>query len=79
MFGGGEQDTLLHEAGGIADASDVVAMGFDREVVKINAAENNAGIRGSGEETEVRVNTRVKTHTLSFDCAMDCGLKHRFT
>jgi hypothetical protein len=27
----------------------------------------------------VRVNTRVKTHTLSFDCAVDCGLKHRFT
>jgi len=77
VFGGGEQDTLLHEAGGIANASDVVAMGFDGEVVKINAAEDDAGIRGSGEETKVCVYTGVETHTLSFDCAVDCGLKHK--
>ncbi len=79
VFGGGEQDALLHEAGGIANASDVVAMGFDGEVVKINAAENDAGIRRSGEETKVCVYTGVETHTLSFDCAVDCGLKHRVT
>jgi hypothetical protein len=77
VFGGGEQDALLHKAGGVANASDVVAVGFDGEVVKINAAENDAGIRRSGQQTEVRVNTRMKAHTLSFDCAVDCGLKHR--
>jgi len=79
VLGGGEQDALLHKAGGIADASDVVAMGFDGEVVKIDAAENDPGVRRSGEETKVRVDTGVETHTLSFDCAVDCGLKHRVT
>jgi len=49
VLGGGEQDALLHEAGGVADASDVVAVGFDRKIVQIHAAENDAGIRGSGE------------------------------
>jgi len=68
---------LLHKAGGVANASDVVAVGLDGEIVKINSAEDDASIRRSGQQTEVRVNTRVKTHTLSFDCAVDCGLKHR--
>jgi hypothetical protein len=79
VLGGGEQDALLHEAGGVTNASDVVAMGFDGEVVKINAAENDAGIRRSGEETKVCVYTGVETHTQGLDCAMDCGLKHRVT
>src|SRR6266481_3626892 len=79
VLSGGEQDALLHEAGGVTYASDVVAVGLDGEIVKINAAENDAGIRRSGEETKVRVDTGVQTHTLGFDCAVDCGLKHRFT
>src|SRR6266436_1054481 len=79
VLGGGEQDTLLHEAGGIADASDVVAVSFDWEIIEINAAENDAGIRRSGEETKVRVDTGVETHTQGLDCAVDCGLKHRVT
>jgi hypothetical protein len=77
VFGGGEQDALLHKAGGIADTGNIVAVGFDWEIIEINAAEDDAGIRWSGQQTEVRVNTRVKTHTLSFGCAVDCGLKHR--
>jgi hypothetical protein len=30
---GGQQDTLLHEAGGVTDAGDVVAVGFNGEIV----------------------------------------------
>src|SRR5258707_8590514 len=67
VLGGGEQDALLHKAGGIADASDVVAMGFDGEVVKIDAAENDADIRRSREETKVRMDTGVETYTPGFD------------
>src|SRR6267378_6177967 len=33
VLGGGEQDALLHKAGGVADASDVVAVGFDWEII----------------------------------------------
>jgi len=79
VLGGGEQDALLHKAGGVADASDVVAVGFNWEIIEINAAEDDAGIRRSGEETKVRVDTGVETHTQGLDCAMDCGLKHRVT
>jgi hypothetical protein len=53
-----------------------VAVGFDWEIIEIDAAEDDAGIRWSGEETEVCVNTRVKTHTLGFDRPMDRGLEH---
>jgi len=49
MFGGGKQDALLHEAGGVADAGDVVAMGFDWEIVEVDAAEDDPGVRGSWE------------------------------
>jgi hypothetical protein len=77
VLGGGEEDTLLHEARGITDASHVVAVGFDREIVKIHPAENDAGVRRSGEEPEVGVNAGVETHTLGFNRAMDGRLKHR--
>jgi len=76
MLGGGEQDALLHKAGGIADASDVVAVGLNRKIVQVYAAENDAGIRGSGEKTKVSVHAGVETHTLGFNRAMDGGLKH---
>jgi hypothetical protein len=76
VLGGGEQDALLHEAGGVADAGDVVAVRFDWEIVEVDAAKDYAGIRGSGEKTEVGVNTRVKTHTLGLDRPMNGGLEH---
>jgi hypothetical protein len=49
VLGGGEEDALLHEAGGVTDASDVVTVGFDWEVIEVDAAKNYAGIGGSGE------------------------------
>jgi hypothetical protein len=51
VLGGGEKDALLHEAGGVADASNVVAVGFDWEIVEVHAAEDDAGVWRSGEET----------------------------
>ena len=71
VLGGGEQDALLHEAGGVTDASDVVAVGLDRKIVQVNAAENDAGIRGSREKPEVSVDAGVETHTLGFNRAKD--------
>lgn len=77
MLGGGEQDALLHEAGGVADAGDVVAVSFDWEIVEIHAAENDAGVGGSGLKAKLRVNASVEAHTLGFNRAVDGGLKHR--
>jgi hypothetical protein len=55
VFGGGEEDALLHEAGGVTDAGDIVAVGFDGEIVEIYAAEDYAGIRGSGMKAKLGV------------------------
>jgi hypothetical protein len=42
MLGGGDKDAFFHEAGGVADAGDVSAVGFDLEAVKIGAAEDDS-------------------------------------
>ena len=76
MLGGGEEDALLHEAGRVADASDVVAVGFDGEIVEVDAAKDDAGVRGSGEKAELGVDAGVETHTLGFYCVLNGGLKH---
>ena len=39
MFGGGDENTLPHQTGGIADALDLLPTGRDREVVEIGTAE----------------------------------------
>ena len=59
--------------------SDVVAVGFDWKIVKVDAAENDTGVRRSREEPDVGVDASVETHTLSFNRAVDGGLKHRAT
>jgi hypothetical protein len=79
VFGGGEQDTLLHEAGGVANASDVVAVGFDGEIVEVHAAEDNPCVWRSGLKPELGVDAGVETHTLGFYGTMNCGLKHSAT
>lgn len=76
VLGGGEQDALLHEAGGVADASDVVAVGFDGKVVEIDAAENDAGVGGSWEKTNVGVDAGVEADPLAFDRTKNRGLEH---
>ncbi len=45
MFGGREQNTLLHQAGGIADACDVVPFGLNRKIVEVHPTKNDPGIR----------------------------------
>jgi hypothetical protein len=76
VFGGGKQDALFHEAGGIADAGDVVAVGFDGEIVEVDAAEDDAGIRGSGLKAKSGVNAGMETDALGLDRTMDGGLEH---
>jgi hypothetical protein len=77
VLGGGEQDALLHEAGGIAHASDVVAVCFDGEIVEVDAAEDDASVRRSRLEAQLGVDASVETHTLGFDAALDGRLEHK--
>ena len=53
MLGGGDQDALLHQACGVADAGDVAAYRLDLKAVEVNAAEDNAGVRRSRENSQL--------------------------
>ena len=66
VFCGGEKYALLHEAGGVADASDVVTVCLDWKIVEIDAAEDDAGVWGSRLKAELGVDAGVETHTFGF-------------
>ena len=53
MLGGGDQHTLAHEAGGVADFSHVAAGGGDLEIVQVGAAEDDARTCRGGQEPHV--------------------------
>jgi hypothetical protein len=63
MLGGGEQNALFHEARGITDASDVAPLGFNREVIQVDAAEDDACFGRGGYQTDVAIHTGMETHT----------------
>jgi hypothetical protein len=65
MLGRGEQNALFHEARGVADASDVVPLRFDREIVQVNAAKHYACVGRSGHQADMTVHASVEAHTLS--------------
>ena len=67
----GEQDALLHQAGGVTDARNIAAMSLDFEIVEIRAAEDNARVGWRGDQPEVAGNCRVKTNSDRFDGALD--------
>src|SRR5215472_2810169 len=64
MLGSRQQHSLLHQAGGVADASNVVTVGLDGEVVQIYAAENDSGLGGCGNQADASVDAGVQAHTL---------------
>jgi len=76
VLGGGEENALLHEAGGVADASDIVTVGFNRKIVQVDATKDDAGIRRSWLKAEFGVHAGVEADALGFDWTMDGGLKH---
>jgi hypothetical protein len=76
MFGGGKQDALLHQAGGVADAGYVMALGFDGEIVEIHAAKYDTGIGRRGRKSNVPKNARVQPDALGKSVSGDGGLEH---
>ena len=51
MLGGGDENALAHQAGGVGDLGDVAADGLDLEVVEIGAAKDDPGTGGSREKS----------------------------
>ena len=60
MLGGGDEDRPAHEAGGVADAGHVAAVGGDLEVFEISAAEDDAGAGGRGNEPQLHGRAAVQ-------------------
>ena len=72
MLGGGDEDALAHEAGGVGDLGDVAADGRDFEVVEVGAAEDDACAGGSGEESQLDGGAAMKTDSGKCDATRDC-------
>ena len=53
MLGGGDEDTLAHQAGGVADFRDIAAGGGDGKSVEVRAAKDHAGAGGGWKQPHV--------------------------
>ena len=62
MFGGGNQNALAHEAGGVRDAGDVLPGGGEGEIPKVGSKEDDAGASGGGADFDVYRNAVVQTN-----------------
>jgi hypothetical protein len=62
VFRGGKQHALFHQAGGVADASDVSHVRFDLKIVQIHTPEHNSSVGWGWDEPEVRLYGRVETY-----------------
>jgi hypothetical protein len=67
---------MLHQAGGIAHTRDVMALRFDREIIEVDAAKHDAGIRGSGYQANVAVDAGVETYALGRSWICNSRLEH---
>jgi hypothetical protein len=67
---------LLHQAGGVTDTRDVVALRFDRKIVQVDAAKNDSGFSGRGGQGNVAKDTGVQADSLGARGRCDGCLKH---
>ena len=72
MLGGGDQDALAHQAGGVGDLGDVAADGLDFEVVEIDAAEEDTSAGRGREKSQMNGGAAMKTDSRKWDAAGDC-------
>ena len=75
VLGGGDQDALAHQAGGVADARHVAPTGGNREVIEVRAHEDNPRGDGSGENADVDRSAAMKPHPAGFHRALHRSFK----
>src|SRR5580704_1946981 len=76
MLSGGEQHALLHQAGGIAYACDVVSLRLNVKIVEVRATEDDFSVGRSWEQADVSENPGVKANTFSRRLSRYSGLEH---
>ncbi len=71
VLDGLDENALAHEGGGVGDACDVAAGGWDLEVVEIGAAEDDAGACGGGDEAHLNGCAGVKADAVKAEGLVD--------
>jgi len=66
VLSGGDEHTLAHEAGGVADLGDVAASGWDLEVVEVGSAKEDTTAAGRGEQAHSHRGSTVQANTCEF-------------
>src|SRR5262249_30399134 len=76
MFSCGKKYALLHQASRIAHPGDVMALRFNREIVQVGAAKNDACVRWSRKQADLSAHASVETDSFSVGFTGYCGLEH---
>jgi len=76
MFGRGEKDALLHQAGGIADAGYVATAGLDGKIVQIGTTKDDARVGRGRKESNMAKNSGVKADAFGRNFMLNRRLKH---
>ena len=77
MFGGGDENALAHQAGGVRNFGDVASGGGDFETVEIGAAKDNARTRRSGQQAHSDRSTAVEANAGELDRGGNCVFQVR--
>ena len=72
MLSGRDEHAFLHQAGGVADASNVAPSRFHLEVVQVGAAKDDSSARWCGQDSKMDGSTAVKTDTCALYRRADC-------
>ena len=67
VFGSGDEDALAHEAGGVADALDVLPTSGDLETVEVSAGEDDAGAGRGGKDADGDRDAAVEADAFGLD------------
>jgi len=71
MLGRRQQNALLHQAGGVADARHIADMRFNFKIVEVNTAEDDARIGWRRNETHAAADRRVQSNSFGFSRSLD--------
>jgi len=76
MLSRGKEDALFHQAGGVADTSDVFPACLDDEIVQVRAPKHDAGIGRRRNQADMAKDSGMKTDALRTDFTLNSGLEH---
>src|SRR5215510_15337426 len=79
MFRRGKQYALLHQAGGIANSSDVSPAGLNPKIVQVRTPKNDSGIGRGRYQADVTEDARMKADSLGGNHALGSRLKHEWS